>query len=391
MQHGKLGYIIAGIVAFFALSVSAQTWTDITSSVIAAQNMSPGFPGGCSGVAVNRLTGDVYVQIIGYGIWKSPDQGTTWTRIDQNTVGGRCETGVAMTADQDNPVRLASFSLDGNCGHTSDGVTWHKWTDMGRNWDFGSVDWGAANPLVMLAAKHEDGGKVYKTVDGGVTWTLLPIAVNAQSNNNSSMIGVMDANTFIYCANGGIQRSTDQGASWVQVSTTVARTKIPVLFKGKHYLGAATGLWVSSDKGATWTKQGASIEICQGPYFGADENTMVIANTQGIYKSTNAGTAWTNVAGLPTPFSGNTFDPLWFAGFSWDPVRNTIYGTRMACPAFKFVMQGTSITNPFISASQLKNVGAATPIIRMSDNRILIDAEENKVYNLEGRRQSILK
>ncbi len=390
MDYRKLRYLVTGIIGFLSLSVSAKDWTDITSEVIAAQNMSPGFPGGCSGVTVNRLTGDVYVKIISYGIWKSSDQGSTWLRIDQKTVGGRCETGVAMTSDQDNPVRLASFSLDGECGFTPDGTTWHKWTDMGRNWDFGSVDWGAANPMVMIAAKHEDGGKVYKTVDAGLTWNVLPITVNAQSYNNSSMIGVMDANTFIYCASGGIQRSTDQGASWTQVSTTVARTKIPVLFKAKHYLGAATGLWVSGDKGATWTKQGEPIEICQGPFFGADENTMVIVNTQGIYKTTNAGATWTNVAGLPPSYSGNTFDPLWFGGFSWDPVHNTIYGTRMACPAYKFVMQGTVITNSFKSPSQLNSVGVASRIIRMSDNRILVNAGANKVYNLEGRRRIIV-
>jgi len=342
MKYAKLGHIITSIVTFFALSVSAsvsaQDWTDITSEFIADQELTAGDWRGCSGLTVNRLNGDVYVQIISHGIWKSTDQGTTWSRIDQNTISGRCETGVAMTSDQDNPVRLACFSLDGGAGFTPDGVTWHKFTNMGRNWDFGSVDWGSANPLVMLAAKHEDGSKVYKTVDRGLTWTLLPISLNAQGYTKSSMIGVMDANTFIYCFNGGIQRSTDQGASWTQVSTTVASTKIPVLFKGKHYLGAATGLWVSSDKGATWTNQGSSIEISQGPFFGADENTMVIANTQGIFKSTNAGNAWTNVAVLPAPYTGLTFDPLWFAGFTWDPVHNTIYGNRMNCPTYKFVL-----------------------------------------------------
>ena len=363
--------------------VSAQSWTDITTAFITAQNITTDYPGGCSGVGVNRLTGDVYVEIIGNGIWKSSNQGTAWTRIDQNTVSGRCETGVALTVDQDNPVRMASFSLDGDCGYTPDGTTWHKWTGMGRNWDFGSVDWGAANPLVMLAAKHEDGGKVYKTVDGGVSWTLLNITVNAQSNNNKSMIGVLNASTFVYCTGSGILRSTDAGTTWASVSNISARAKYPILFKGVHYVGTATGLLVSSDLGATWRIQGGAVEICQGPFFGADENTMMVVSSQGLHKTTNAGTTWTKVAALTTGCSGNTFDPLWFGGFSWDPVNNTAYATRMVCPTFKYAFPTTGV-KPVEKHKQSGNIQRK---VGMSPNgHLQVGTESGEKFGLTGKR-----
>jgi hypothetical protein len=90
-------------------------------------------------------------------------------------------------------------------------------------------------------------------------------------DRHSCMIGVIDAHTFIYSNNNGIQRSTDQGATWQRVSDFQPRSKIPVLFKKKFYLCTSQGLIVSKDKGATWQLQGSAIDLAQGPCFGADE------------------------------------------------------------------------------------------------------------------------
>src|SRR5512140_428003 len=124
----KYSCIIISLIASFAVSVSAQTWTDISTALIQSKGLTQGGIGGCSGVCVNRLNGDVVIKIIDNGMWRSTDMGATWTRIDNNTVSGRCETGVGANADQNNPIRIAVFSLDGDCGYTPDGTTWHKWT-----------------------------------------------------------------------------------------------------------------------------------------------------------------------------------------------------------------------------------------------------------------------
>ena len=103
------------------------------------------------------------------------------------------------------------------------------------------------------------------------------------------MVGALDATTFIYSKGDGIHRSTDTGVTWTKVSSANPQTRIPVLFHGAHYLGTATGLLVSKDKGASWQPQGAAVNIWQGPFFGRDEKEMVVVGKDGVFITRNAG------------------------------------------------------------------------------------------------------
>src|ERR1044071_8549800 len=159
---------------------AADTWTDISTPLLERltnNSVKAAWPGGCSGVVVNRTNADVTIKVVGFGMWRSSDQGRNWRRIDSDTISGRDETGWATSVDQNAPTRIASFSLDGSAGWTTDGAQWKRFTTLGRNWDFGSVDWAAPVPKTIIAAKHETTppGEVYLTQDGGVSWKLLSI------------------------------------------------------------------------------------------------------------------------------------------------------------------------------------------------------------------------
>jgi photosystem II stability/assembly factor-like uncharacterized protein len=334
------GGTICSLLLFVAAPVAAfgQTadhWSDVSTAQIAKLGKQP-WPGGCAGCAVNRLTGDVMINFVGFGLWKSSDRGQSWTRLDNGVISGRGESGWAVQVDQDDPKRVAVFSLDGDAGYTTDGVHWSKFAGMGRNWDFGSVDWASPEAQVILAGKHESGGEVDKSTDGGKHWTKMSIKMDPQPHKNACMIGVMDANTYIYSNADGIQRSSDGGANWAKVSELQPRSKIPVLFKKAHYLCTSNGLIVSNDKGATWSVQGAAVNIAEGPYFGADEKTMVAAGPKGVFKTTDAGATWTKIS---EPFASKersySYSTDWFGTYTWDPVNNVIYATAMSHPAFK--------------------------------------------------------
>ena len=316
----------------------AGQWTDVSSALLARLTNSGakfGWPGGCSGVVVNRTNGDVTIKVVGLGLWRSSDQGQNWRRVDGDTITGRDETGWATIADQNAPMRIASFSLDGTAGWTTDGRTWKSFTDLGRNWDYGSVDWGAAEPKTIIVAKHETSppGEVYVTRDGGVTWRLLSVHLQ-EKRERISMVGALETTTLIYGNGDGIHRSTDAGNSWTKVSDANPQTRIPVLFQGTHYLGSTNGLLVSNDRGASWQQRGAAVNIWQGPFFGRDASEMLVVGKDGVFTTKDAGKTWTRAASLKPKEGGFVFTPNWFGCYAWDPLKNILYASSMGNPVY---------------------------------------------------------
>ena len=76
------------------------------------------------------------------------------------------------------------------------------------------------------------------------------------------------------------------------------------------------GLWRSADKGATWQPQGAAVKVRLGPFFGADENTMMVVGDDGAHLTKDAGKTWTHVAGLKPAQGGYGFATNWFGWYS---------------------------------------------------------------------------
>jgi hypothetical protein len=344
--HVVRSVFISGLACLFiGLGVSvraASEWIDV-SSVLTTRLTNDGvkldWPGGCSGVVVNRTNGEVTIKVVGQGLWRSADQGQNWRRIDDKTVSGRDETGWATYADPEAPGRIASFSLDGSAGWTPDGAHWQKFASQGRNWDFGSVDWSMPSPKTIIAAKHETSpaGEVYVSQEGGAAWRKLDILLG-DSRGKAFMVGALGGGTVIYSKGEGIHRSTDAGRTWTKVSPLYPQTRISVSFRGVHYLGGTNGLIVSRDQGATWREHGAPVNVWLGPFFGRDEKEMLVVGKDGAFVSRDAGATWKLAAALKSKGPGFLFTPNWFGCYAWDPVNNLLYASSMGNPVFKLAL-----------------------------------------------------
>ena len=301
-------------------SAFAGEWMNISDPV--TSSLKPGYGGPTAGVVVDRASGDVFMVVSDQGLWRSSDHGATFTRCDGNAIGGRCETGWALQADPAGK-RLACFMIYGDSAMTADGgKTWVKFKTS--HLDFGSVDW-ADTGRRLLAIRHESGGLLTTSDDGGLTWRDL--------ERGFSGCGVLDQSTFVTTKEKepGIFRSADAGATWKKVFEQTPSAAVPVTFEGGTYWSTGKGIIVSRDKGETWTKIGAPTDASYGPFFDTAKHFVVVGKS-GFSETTDGGQTWQPAAPLPVGFAIARVGP----NFAWDPRADIFYASTMTKPTFQY-------------------------------------------------------
>jgi photosystem II stability/assembly factor-like uncharacterized protein len=151
-------------------------------------------------------------------------------------------------------------------------------------------------------------GLVYRSTDGGATWSdgavlqpLFGLGVNriAVSPSNPEIV-------YAWVSGGGVTgrpcfaRSDDRGESWTGVLTGVQCGELSVDPEDGQTLRILVGperrLWTSRNGGATWT-QGrpapVSGQILPDP---ADPGALLLAGTQGLFRSEDGGAHWSRWA-----------------------------------------------------------------------------------------------
>jgi photosystem II stability/assembly factor-like uncharacterized protein len=306
----------------------AGKWVPISEGVTTElQNAGKkiGYPGLTAGVAVDRTTGDLFMVICDLGVWKSSDQGKTFARVSGDAIGGRCETGYALNVSPAGRG-LAAFMVYGGCGLSRDGgKTWTKWKST--HFDCGAVDWEAGGKT-FAAIRHESGGALAYSADEGQSWKDL-------GKGFQNGVGLFDSKTIIATKGEGILRSDDGGESWKQVSDLRVLGGTMYVVKDIGYWCTEKGLAISRDKGLTWTVPGAAIAATHGPYFGKDEQHLVIGSKDGVFKSEDGGQKWDNVAPLPVGFTINQNGQS-YANLAWDPLHDVLYASTMGKPTYRW-------------------------------------------------------
>jgi hypothetical protein len=67
--------------------------------------------------------------------------------------------------------------------------------------------------------------------------------------------------------------------------------------------------------------------FCSGPFFGKDDNHLVVATLKGVVESTDAGATWRTVADYPpdAPPFGDHKNGCGFPSLGFDPAGNVFY------------------------------------------------------------------
>lgn len=214
----------------------------------------------------------------------------------------------AIACSRTNPDRYFVAGADGGVWRTTDGgVTWTPLTDFMPTTAIGALAMDPTNEAIIYAgtgeanfANHSRYGLgVYKSVNGGDTWTQL--ATDTFSGRCFSRVVINPLDTQVLYA------SVTQAGGF------------PERAAAKSHPNAAgpRGVFKSTDGGQTWAQLAGGLpsqdatDVAMDPanpavlyaaigrIFGAPEN--------GIYKSVDSGATWVRLAGgLPTGFGRTT-------------------------------------------------------------------------------------
>lgn len=169
----------------------------------------------------------------------------------------------------------------------------YRSTDKGNTWTGRDLSGSAAITSIVANTFGElylvKGDQVYMSRDYGETWVLRVTGPRVISNERFG--------TIFGCKEGGLYRSTDYGETW-QITPSSGFSFLPnSIYAGENgyiYITSATsGIWRSTDQGATFTDitQGLNTTECWGvttiPGVG-----LFNSNAYGIFRSTDHGDTW---------------------------------------------------------------------------------------------------
>jgi photosystem II stability/assembly factor-like uncharacterized protein len=296
-----------------------------------------------------------YMGAAGGGVWKTTNCGARWEPVSD----GKMETGSigAIAVAESNPdivwVGTGSAAIRSNV-IIGRGV--YKSTDAGRTWalagmrdggQIGSVIIHPANPDVVWVAVlgspygPTDTRGVYKTTDGGKTWTRT-LFVNRETG--ARVVAINPANPDeLYAgmyrgfrkgwdiisggpaSEGGIYKSIDGGVTWAKLSAglpqrligridiDVARSRPSTVYAMVEAPGPEGGLYRSDDSGATWANVNNSQRLRARPFYfhyvdvNPKNENEVWVNELSLWKSADGGKTF---AAVSTPHGDN--HGIWF-------------------------------------------------------------------------------
>ena len=236
-----------------------------------------------------------------------------WTAIGPGNIGGRTRTILIHPSDYN---RIWIGSVSGGIWKTTDaGVSWSPVNDFMSNLSVSSLVMSPTHSNTMYAGTGEGfynadgvrGAGVFKSTDGGVTWSQLS-ATNPASNAhwyyvNRLAMHPTDGNTLLAATNDGIYKTTDGGVTWaLTASGQYADVRFDPL-NGANAMGAKGyyGGYIvySTNSGTSWSNSGLSAvgraELAYARVSGV-AYASVDQNSGTIYKTVDGGATWTQVS-----------------------------------------------------------------------------------------------
>ena len=276
------------------------------------------------------------------GIWKSIDNGTTWTPLTDELpqIG---VSGIAVDYSNSNVIYISTGDKDAGDSYS---VGVYKSIDGGLTWDatgvMGTSNPGRAGDIIIHPTNNQilwcatDKG-IYKTTNAGNSWSRVQTGNFSQGNIR---LKADDSSTLFAVSKNGFFRSTNGGDSFTQITAGLpensARLILDVTPANSNYiyiLSSTTGhyfqgIYRSTDAGVSFTATNTTTNVFENDGQASQswfDLALAVSNTNeneiytgclNVWKSNNGGETITKINNWSRPSSASyTHADIHYLGF----------------------------------------------------------------------------
>lgn len=258
-----------------------------------------------------------------------------WKNRGPGNVGGRMRTIVVDKQDITNQTWFAGSAGGGIWKTVNSGTSWTSVTDNLDFLSFVTLAQSQSNPNILYAGTGEgalggsfsNGVGIFKSIDGGETWTFLEATSYNFSNNfqNTNRIIISPSNSdIVYAAtsngvngqefNSALMKTIDGGITWSKVYQPNSRVQQivahPENFNILFISTILNGIQISNDGGVTFEDSNLK-DVVQSSGGDIERTEFVIGNSNpdimyasvsylnrsgsGLFMSQDGGFTWINI------------------------------------------------------------------------------------------------
>ncbi|TXD53201.1 MULTISPECIES: T9SS type A sorting domain-containing protein [unclassified Polaribacter] len=334
-------------------------------------------PGRTRGIAVDPTNNKKwFVGTVGGGVWKTEDEGQTWVNLTDAQLPNLATSTIAISQQDKNTLYAGTGEPFGNLGAiggsgifktTDGGVTWTALTGTSNFGDIGRL---VINPNdknnVIVAAKNG----IYRTTNGGVSWTSTYFPT--RSSNWVQDLDVDPTNFNIQYGsvrNLGLVKSINGGQTWDIVLNGSSFNSNHARFETSVSPADPSTIFVS-----VYSASNATTGINTDFYVSRNSgNSFINLNTTGSAENANllTGQGWYDNVILAHPYNANVFYVGGVAVF-----KVTINGTNFTSSSIASGYDNTKIN----TAVHVDQHGLTTILGNNQEFRILL-ANDGGIYS----------